>query len=114
MVRCFQRVKIITDGSIRRTPGTRLTGPGFGDKIIYIMKRTLVTATIAFSDGSAVQWTSLGRQQRLYKKAVKYAIKVRVENGPKSIDAFFESWDKPSMATALHFIKNATKDAKEV
>lgn len=78
------------------------------------MKRTFATATISFSDGSAVHWTSLGKQQRLYRPETKYSIQVRVENGANSIDSFFESWNKPSIATALHFIKNAIKDAKEV
>lgn len=77
------------------------------------MKRTFATATITFSDGSAVHWTSLGKKERLYSQATKYAIQVRVENGPNSIDHFFETWDKPSMHTALHFIKNAIKDASE-
>lgn len=78
------------------------------------MIRTFATATIAFSDGSWVHWRSLGKQERLYRQATKYAIQVRVENGPKSIDEFFETWDKPSMHTALHFIKNAIKNAAEV
>lgn len=77
------------------------------------MKRTFATATIAFDDGSSVMWRYLGPKTRYSKKEPWYAIQVRVENGDKSIDEFFESWDKPSMARATHFIKNAIKNAKQ-
>lgn len=76
------------------------------------MARELNMAVISFSDGSSVQWRYIGKQERLYREEKKYAIQVRVENGAKSIDHFFESWDKPSQHTAEHFIRNAIKDAK--
>lgn len=75
------------------------------------MKRIFATATITFSDGSAVHWRSLGKHERLYSIAVKYAVQVRVERGPQSIDEFFETWDKPSIHTAEHFLKTSIKDA---
>lgn len=77
------------------------------------MKRELNTAIISFSDGSTVQWRYIGKCQRLYSIEKKYAIQVRVEDGANSIDQFFETWDKPSVHTAQHFIKNAIKDAKQ-
>lgn len=77
------------------------------------MKRELTTSVFSFSDGSAVQWRYIGKQERFYSVEKKYAIQVRVERGAKSIDQFFESWDKPSQHTAEHFINNAIKDAKQ-
>lgn len=77
------------------------------------MKREFASATIIFNDGSAVYWRYLGKFERLYSKEKKYAIQVRVENGSNSLDHFFESWDKPSIQCAEHFIKNAIKNAKK-
>lgn len=73
------------------------------------MKRTIATVTIAFSDGSAVHWSYIGKNAEYGHKM--YKVQVRVENGPDSIDEFFETRDKPSMHTAIHFVKNAIKHA---
>lgn len=73
------------------------------------MSKTLATVHVLFTDGSFVKWHYLGKATRLYKKVKKYGAQVRVENGPNSIDQYFETWDKPSEHTALHFIKNAIK-----
>lgn len=74
------------------------------------MKRAIATVNIAFSDGSYVKWTSIAKNEDFNRKM--YKIQVRVENSPNSIDEFFETWDKPSMHTASHFIGNAIKNAK--
>lgn len=76
------------------------------------MARELNTSVFLFSDGSSVQWRYIGKEERLYREEKRYAIQVRVDNGSKSIDQFFESWDKPSQHTAEHLIKNAIKDEK--
>ncbi len=78
------------------------------------MKREATTVIITFSDKSSVIWRYLGKKTRMYRKEKWYSIQVRVENGANSIDQFFETWDKPSIHTAEHFIKNAIKDAKQL
>lgn len=70
------------------------------------------TVDIYFTDGSYVKWRCLGKQQRLYKDENRYAVQVRVEDGPNSIDQYFETWDKPSTHRAIFFIKTAIKYGK--
>lgn len=74
------------------------------------MKRTVASAAIIFSDGSYVGWKVVGKNKEFNK--TMYAVHVLVKSEQESIDIFFETWDKPSMHTASHFIRNAIKDAK--
>lgn len=52
-------------------------------------------------------------QQHLYRPEKRYTVEGRVENGPESIDVAFETWDKPSEARAVFFIKSAIRDARK-
>lgn len=76
-------------------------------------KRTVSSAVISFDDGSFVRWQYVGKVQRLYRAENRWKIYVRVEQRP-SIEQIFESWDKPSIHTANHYIKNAIKDFKSI
>lgn len=74
---------------------------------------SLSTVYFHFDDGSYVKWIYLGMQQRLYRSEKRYAVQGRLENGPESIDVAFETWDKPSEAKAVFFIKSAIRDARK-
>lgn len=74
--------------------------------------RSLSTVYFHFDDGRYVKWIYLGMQQRLYRPEKRYAVQGRVENGPESIDVAFETWDKPSEARAVLFIKSAIREAE--
>ena len=78
-----------------------------------MFKRTIASAVITFDDGTFVKWKYIGKTKQLYNYRHTWEIYVRVEQSP-SIEQFFQSWDKPSIHTANHFIKNAIKDYKEL
>lgn len=77
------------------------------------MLRTINTIDFYFSDGSYVKWLYLGRVARLCQPKNRYTVQVRVQNSPNSIDVSFETWDKPSEARAVFFIKSAIKEDKK-
>jgi len=85
----------------------------YGIKSYPMSKRTVSGAVISFNDGSFVKWIYVGKTQQTWGDRHTWKIHVRVEQ-PPTIEQFFETWDKPSMHTASHFIRNAIKDFKEL